>query len=173
MADEPANTPAPEGAANNGADEAAPSLNILTQYIKDLSFEAPGAPQSLRARQKGPEISIGVNVNANPMDDNYDVQLTINGKAVIDDETLFVVELVYGGVFKLANFKREHLLPVLFIECPRILFPFARQIVSDTTQAGGFPPLRIDPIDFAQMFQRRMAEEAARQKVAQDQQPVG
>ena len=174
MADEPANTPAPEGAANGaGEGEAQPSLNILTQYIKDLSFEAPGAPGSLRARQKAPEIAIGVNVNANPMDDNYDVQLTINGKATVEDETLFVVELVYGGVFKLAGFKREHLLPVLFIECPRLLFPFARQIVSDATQAGGFPPLRIDPIDFAQMFQRRMAEEAARQKVAQDQQPAG
>ena len=173
MADEPANTPAPEGAANGATEGAAqPSLNILTQYIKDLSFEAPGAPGSLRAREKGPEIAIGVNVNANPMDDNYDVQLTINGKATIGDETLFVVELVYGGVFKLAGFKREHLLPVLFIECPRLLFPFARQVMSDATQAGGFPPLRIDPIDFAQMFQRRMAEEAARLKVAQDQQPA-
>ena len=149
--------------------KAAPSLNILTQYIKDMSFEAPGAPNSLRARQQAPEISIGVNVNANPMGEDYDVNLTINGKAMVGEEALFVVELVYGGVFRLQNFQREHLLPVLFIECPRILFPFARQIVSDVTQSGGFPPLRIDPIDFAQMFQRRMAEEAARQKVAQDQ----
>ena len=169
MADEPTNTP--EGAAQNG-EAAQPSLNILTQYIKDLSFEVPGAPNSLRARDKGPEISIGVNVNANPMgegSDDFDVQLTINGNAKAGDETLFVVELVYGGVFKLSGFKKEHLLPILFIECPRILFPFARQIVSEATQNGGFPPLRIDPIDFAQMFQRRMAEEAARQKVSQDQ----
>ena len=169
MADEPTTTPA--GAAQNG-EAAQPSLNILTQYIKDLSFEVPGAPGSLRARDKGPEISIGVNVNANPMGegtDEFDVQLTINGNAKAGDETLFVVELVYGGVFKLTGFKKEHLLPILFIECPRILFPFARQIVSEATQNGGFPPLRIDPIDFAQMFQRRMAEEAARQKVAQDQ----
>ena len=177
MADENDNgAPAPngaQGAAAGGEAKAAPSLNILTQYIKDLSFEAPGAPASLRARQKGPEISIGVNVNANPLGDDYDVNLTINGKAVLEDETLFVVELVYGGVFKLAGFERQHLLPVLFIECPRILFPFARQIVSDITQSGGFPPLRIDPIDFAQMFQRRMAEEAARQKVAQDQGQTG
>ena len=172
MADEPTNTNAPgNGAAAQGeGGEAAPSLNILTQYIKDLSFEVPGAPSSLRAREKGPEISIGVNVNANPHGEDYDVNLSINGKAVAGDETLFVVELVYGGVFRLQNFKREHMLPVLFIECPRILFPFARQIVSDVTQSGGFPPLRIDPIDFAQMFQRRMAEEAARQKVAADQQ---
>ena len=167
MAEEPTN---PNGTAAAAAGtEAAPSLNILTQYIKDLSFEAPGAPGSLRPREKGPEISIGVNVNANPMGEDYDVNLTINGKAVVGEETLFVVELVYGGVFRLQNFKREHVLPVLFIECPRILFPFARQIVSDATQSGGFPPLRIDPIDFAQMFQRRMAEEAARQQVAADQ----
>ena len=165
MADEP-QTGAPEAAATQG-NGAAPALNVLTQYIKDLSFEAPGAPGSLRGRDKAPEIAIGVNVNANPMGEEYDVHLTINGKATIGDETLFVVELIYGGVFKLANFKREHVLPVLFIECPRMLFPFARQIVSDATQAGGFPPLRIDPIDFAQMFQRRMAEEAARQKVGQ------
>lgn len=172
MADEPqtnASDGQPAGQATE-ANGAAPSLNVLTQYIKDLSFEAPGAPASLRARDKAPEISIGVNVNANPMGDDYDVHLTINGKAVIGDETLFVVELVYGGVFRLQNFKREHTLPVLFIECPRMLFPFARQIVSDATQSGGFPPLRIDPIDFAQMFQRRMAEEAARQKV--EQQPT-
>ena len=167
MADEIENGAA--GAQTEGQDGAQPSLNILTQYIKDLSFEAPGAPGTLRARDKGPEIQIGVNVNANPFGDDFDVNLTINGKAVIEDETLFVVELVYGGVFRLQGFKREHVLPVLFIECPRILFPFARQIVSDVTQSGGFPPLRIDPIDFAQMFQRRMAEEAARQKVANDQ----
>lgn len=168
MADEP-QTNATEGAAQPAAEGngAAPALNVLTQYIKDLSFEAPGAPGSLRGRDKAPEIAIGVNVNANPMGEEYDVQITINGKATIGEETLFVVELVYGGVFRLQNFKREHVLPVLFIECPRMLFPFARQIVSDATQAGGFPPLRIDPIDFAQMFQRRMAEEAARQKVAQ------
>ena len=167
MADETHN----ENAAAAGADAngAPPSLNILTQYIKDLSFEAPGAPGSLRPREQAPEISVGVNVNANPMGEDYDVHLTINGRAVAGDETLFVVELVYGGVFRLQNFKREHVLPVLFIECPRILFPFARQIVSDATQSGGFPPLRIDPIDFAQMFQRRMAEEAARAKVAANQ----
>ena len=169
MADEPQGN-APQDAAAGGQTEgngAAPALNVLTQYIKDLSFEAPGAPGSLRGRDKAPEISIGVNVNANPMGEDYDVHLTINGKATVGDETLFVIELIYGGVFRLQNFKREHVLPILFIECPRMLFPFARQIVSDTTQTGGFPPLRIDPIDFAQMFQRRMAEESARQKVEQ------
>ncbi len=78
---------------------------------------------------------------------------------------LFHVELEYGGVFRLQNFPQEHLLPLLFIECPRLLFPFARQIISDATRNGGFPPLMIDPIDFAQMFQQRMAEEQAKAKV--------
>ena len=78
---------------------------------------------------------------------------------------MFNAELVYGGVFRIDGFPQEHMLPLLFIECPRLLFPFARQIIADITRQGGFPPLMIDPIDFAQMFQRRMAEEQARAKV--------
>ncbi|MEQ8736944.1 MAG: protein-export chaperone SecB, partial [Hoeflea sp.] len=83
-----------------------------------------------------------------------------------DHTVVFNVELVYGGVFRVANFPQEHMLPLLFIECPRILFPFARQIVADATRNGGFPPLLIDPIDFAQMFQQRMAEEKAKSEVS-------
>lgn len=79
---------------------------------------------------------------------------------------LFNVELAYGGVFRVAGFPQEHMLPLLFIECPRLLFPFARQIVADATRNGGFPPLMIDPIDFAQMFAQRMAEEKVRAQVA-------
>jgi preprotein translocase subunit SecB len=79
---------------------------------------------------------------------------------------VFNAELVYGGVFRVANFPQEHMLPLLFIECPRILFPFARQIIADATRNGGFPPLLIDPIDFAQMFQQRMAEEKTKSQVA-------
>ena len=79
---------------------------------------------------------------------------------------LFNVELVYGGVFRLNGFPQEHTLPILFIECPRLLFPFARQIIAECTRNGGFPPLMIDPIDFAQMFQQRMAEEQVKAKVA-------
>jgi preprotein translocase subunit SecB len=125
---------------NNQA--AQPSINILAQYTKDLSFENPGAPRSLQARDKAPGITINVNVNANPLSEaDFDVVLTLNAEA------------------------KEHMLPLLFIECPRLLFPFARQIVADVTRNGGFPPLMIDPIDFAQMFTQRMAEEQARSKV--------
>ncbi len=154
--------------ANGAATEAKvePSLNILAQYIKDLSFENPGAPMSLRPREKAPAISINVNVNANPIAENdFDIVLTLNAKATDGDDVLFNVELVYGGVFRIQGIPQEHVLPLLFIECPRLLFPYARQIISDATRNGGFPPLMVDPIDFAQMFQQRMAEEQAKTAV--------
>ncbi|WP_039759307.1 protein-export chaperone SecB [Bartonella queenslandensis] len=147
-----------EGEINNSGGE--PVFAVLTQYLKDLSFENPRAPHSLRAREKSPQIDININVNANPIgDDNYDVVLSLSVKANDDTETLFHVELIYGGVFHLENIPQEHVMPLVFIECPRLLFPFARQIISDATQNGGFPPLWIDPIDFAALFQKRLAEE--------------
>lgn len=155
--------------ASNGNGEAqqSPSLNILAQYVKDLSFENPGAPRSLQARERAPSININVNVNANPLAENdFDVVLSLNAQAQDGDKVLFNVELAYGGVFRVSGFPQEHMLPLLFIECPRLLFPFARQIVSDATRNGGFPPLMIDPIDFAQMFAQRMAEEKVRAQVA-------
>jgi len=146
--------------------ETKPQLSVLTQYVKDLSFESPGAPLSLRPRDKAPAININVNVQANPLaESDYDVTLTMTAKAEDGGSVLFNVELVYGGVFRVTNFPQEHLLAVLFIECPRMLFPFARQIVAECTRNGGFPPLMIDPVDFAQMFQRRMAEEQAKGQV--------
>lgn len=158
-----ANEPNPTGAAAGNGSQQAATLNVLAQYVKDFSFESPGAPQSLRTRDKAPNININVNVNANPMaDGEYDVTLTLNAKAQVDNQVLFNIELVYGGVFRVAGFPQEHMLPILFIECPRLLFPFARQMVADASRQGGFPPLMIDPIDFAQMFQQRMAQEQAR-----------
>ena len=155
-----------ESNTNGGAAES-PSLNILAQYIKDLSFENPGAPRSLQARDKAPAININVNVNANPLSETeFDVVLTLNASAKDDDKILFNVELAYGGVFRVSGFPQEHMLPLLFIECPRLLFPFARQIVADATRNGGFPPLMIDPIDFAQMFAQCMAEEKVRAQVS-------
>ena len=151
------------GATGNGAQ---PTLSVLAQYVKDLSFENPGAPNSLRARDKAPAININVNVNANPMAENeFDVTLSINTKAEADKDVLFNVELVYGGVFRIAGFPQEHMLPLLFVECPRLLFPFARQVIADATRNGGFPPLMLDPIDFFAMFQQRIAEEQAKGKV--------
>lgn len=142
------------------------TLNIMAQYVKDLSFESPNAPSSLRSQTKPPDININVNVNANPLSDTeFDVVLTLSAQAGTGKDTLFNVELVYGGVFNISGFPQEHVLPILFIECPRLLFPFARQIVAEATRNGGFPPLLIDPIDFATMFQNKMAEEQAKAKV--------
>ncbi|WP_019219162.1 protein-export chaperone SecB [Bartonella florencae] len=147
-----------ESEINNSGGE--PVFAVLTQYLKDFSFENPSAPRSLRPREKAPQIDININVNANPVgDDNYDVVLSLSVKAADDAETLFHVELIYGGVFHIKNIPQEHVMPLVFIECPRLLFPFARQIISDATQNGGFPPLWLDPIDFAALFQKRLAEE--------------
>ncbi|KEG21191.1 protein-export chaperone SecB [Bartonella bacilliformis] len=141
-------------------DNEKPIFAVLTQYLKDLSFENPNAPRSLRPREKSPKIDININVDANPVgDDNYDVVLSLSVKAGDDNDILFHVELVYGGVFHIQNIPQEHIMPLVFIECPRLLFPFVRQIISDATQNGGFPPLWIDPIDFVTLFQRRIAAE--------------
>ncbi len=153
-------------ANENEQGKQSPSLNILAQYTKDLSFENPGAPRSLQSRDKAPAININVNVNTNPLSEtDYDVVLTLNVEAKDGEKVVFAAELVYGGIFRVTGFPQEHMLPVLFIECPRLLFPFARQIIADVTRNGGFPPLMIDPIDFAQMFTQRMAQEQAKAKV--------
>ena len=144
------------GKAGNGAQ---PSLNVLAQYVKDLSFESPGAPGSLRSRDTPPGININVNVNANPMSDKeFDVNLTLSAKALVDKDVLFNVELVYGGVFRIDGFPQEHMLPILFIECPRLLFPFARHVIADATRHGGFPPLLLDPVDFVALYRQKMAQ---------------
>ena len=147
----------PAGTVTNG-NAAKTSLNVLAQYVKDLSFESPGAPNSLRGRDKAPGIAINVNVNANPISEKeFDVNLTLTAKASFDKDVLFNVELVYGGVFRIEGFPQEHMLPLLFIECPRLLFPFARQIIAEATRNGGFPPLMLDPIDFNGIYLQQLA----------------
>lgn len=161
-------TAAKEEAATttNGTGEA-PSLNVLAQYIKDLSFENPHAPHSLRPRENSPEINININVNANPLSEtDFEVELKLEANAGEGAEAMFNVELIYAGVFRLANMPEEAVAPAILIECPRLLFPFARQVVADATRNGGFPPLMIDPVDFAALFQQRMAEEQVKSQVA-------
>lgn len=135
------------------------TLNVLAQYVKDFSFESPGAPQSLRGRTSPPGINISVNVSSQAIEGNdHEVELRVNAQAVDGDNTLFAIELIYGGVFRIAGFPPEAIRPLTMIECPRLLFPFARQIIADATRNGGFPPLMIDPIDFAGMYRQRLAE---------------
>lgn len=139
-----------------------PSLRILGQYLKDLSFENPNAPHSLG--QDAPEIAVSVNVNAKPIAANdYEVELHLEAKAMASGKVAFAAELVYAGTFRLENFPQQLLHPAILIECPRLMFPFARQILADATRNGGFPPLMLDPIDFAAMYQRRMQQQTVGQ----------
>ena len=143
-----------------------PVLSVLAQYIKDFSFENPNSPASLRPRETSPEINININVSANALTQNdFEVTLQLEAKAVDKKsaegkEIVFNAELVYAGVFRIQGLPADSLQPALLIECPRILFPFARQIIADATRNGGFPPLMIDPIDFARLYQSRMADQA-------------
>lgn len=139
-----------------------PAINVLSQYVKDLSFENPNAPESLRGEGSQPTIKVEFNVGAKPLPGNdIEVELRIQARAEQESKVLFNVELAYAGVFRAMNIPQEALQPVVLIECPRILFPFARQIISDATQNGGFPPLRIDPVDFDRLYQERMQAPAA------------
>ena len=140
----------------------APQMKILGQYLKDLSFENPHAPQSLNTQTGQPEISISVNVNARTLTPtDYEVELHLEAKASHEQKVVFAADLLYAGVFRLENIPQEALHPVVLIECPRMLFPFARQVLADATRNGGFPPLMLDPIDFAGMYQKRLAQAKA------------
>lgn len=144
-----------------GQQQAQPSLRILGQYLKDLSFENPNAPQTLSG-QVQPDINISVNVNArNLTASDFEVELHLDAKATVQDKVVFAAELVYAGTFRLENFPQQMMHPAVLIECPRILFPFARQILAEATRNGGFPPLMLDPIDFAAMYQRRLQQPSA------------
>ncbi len=142
--------------ANN---EALPQLNVLAQYIKDLSFENPNAPKSLGPQEQGPNINIQVNVNAKQLSEGeFEVNLVLEGSAQAKDSVLFKFEVDYAGVFRVRNIPEAELHAVIMIECPRLLFPFARQIIADSVRNGGFPPLFIDPIDFVALYRQRMAD---------------
>lgn len=151
------NGAAPEA---GNAEAPPPQVNVLGQYIKDLSFENPGAPRSLRGPGKNPNIQINVNVQAQPIgDDVYEVVLSMEAAAKNEEGTLYNLELIYAGGFRLRNLPPQALKPVLFIECPALLFPFVRRLVADLTREGGFPPLLLDPIDFVALFRQRMTQD--------------
>ncbi len=144
-----------------GDQQAVPQMGILGQYLKDLSFENPNAPQSL-SLQGQPQINIGVNVNAQQLaETDYEVTLEIEAHAEHEGKVVFHVELTYCGIFRLTNIPQDMLGAVVLVECPRMLFPFARRILADATRDGGFPPLLLDPIDFGAMYAQRMAQEQA------------
>lgn len=139
------------------------SLNVLAQYMKDFSFESPNSPKILAAAPVpgGPQINVQVNVNARQIEaQNFEIELSIEVKAMMGQDVMFLAEVLYAGIFRISGFSDEQLRAVVLIEGPRLLFPFARQIVADATRNGGFPPLLIDPIDFVALYQRRLQEDA-------------
>lgn len=138
-------------------------LFISAQYVKDLSFENPRAPTSLRPPEGSapPEVQINVDVKAGTLaPDIYEVILTLRADAKQGADSVFVVELVYGAVVTLANTPAAEVPPALMVETPRQLFPFARAILADVTRDGGYTPLLLNPIDFAEIYNRRVAEAA-------------
>lgn len=157
------------GASNDTAPNpagGAPGIVVNMQYVKDLSFENPNAPQSLVATQTRPQIDINVDVQARGVAQNtFEVALRITATAKQAEAVSFVIELLYAGVFTLQNIPPEQLELVLLIECPRLLFPFARRVIADATRDGGFPPLMMEPMDFMQLYQRHKT--AAQPPVAQ------
>ena len=136
-----------------------PQLNVLAQYVKDFSFENPNAPQALQPGQQQPSISIQINVNAKPLaESDVEVELKLDGKAENSGTVLFAFELVYAGLFRIQNVPQENVHPLIMIECPRLLFPFAREIIAAAVRSGGFPPLLLDPVDFVGLYRQRMGE---------------
>ncbi len=161
----PAGTEMPAGGqtatAQDGVTQA--QVGIMGQYIKDLSFENPNAPAVLQqiANNK-PNIDVSVNVNARKLgDEAFEVELKISCNSKYGDAGAFVVELVYGTLFGVRNAPEQALEPFLLINAPSLMFPFARRIIADATRDGGFPPLMLDPIDFAGLYQQQQAQQQA------------
>ncbi|GAA4764113.1 protein-export chaperone SecB [Stakelama sediminis] len=149
----------------NGADTA-PSVGVISQYVKDLSFENPSAP-AIYSQQGQPQIDVQFNIGANQVgDDVHEVVLKIEVKAEMEGQTAFLVDLSYGGLFAMRNIPEEHVQPFMLAEAPRILFPFARRIVADAIRDGGFQPLLLEPIDFASLYEQQLAAHQEQQGMA-------
>jgi len=147
----------------NGADTA-PQVGLISQYVKDLSFENPNAPAVFQW-QGQPQIDVQFNIGSVKVaDEAFEVTLKIDVKATAADRTAFQVELVYAGLFGMRNVDESQIQPFLLAEAPRLIFPFARRVLADAVRDGGFPPLMLDPIDFNGLYeQQAMAAQAAAQ----------
>ena len=150
-------------------DIAPPKMNILAQYVRDLSFENILAQKGVGGGLN-PEIQVNVNIDAKKRttDKQFDVivKLRVDSKSKNTNNVLFVLELDYGGVFQIENIPDDQLHPYLLIECPRMLFPFLRRIVSDITRDGGFPPLNLENIDFLKLYRQEIARRKQEDKKA-------
>lgn len=146
------------GALANGEDTA-PTVGIISQYVKDLSFENPNAP-AIYQQQGTPRFDVQYNIGAGQVGEGvHEVVLKIDVRSELDGQVFFVVDLSYAGLFGLRNIPDEHIQPFLLAEAPRLLFPFARRVLADAVRDGGFPALMLEPIDFAGLYQDQLAQQ--------------
>lgn len=143
-------------------EQARPHISVDAQYVKDFSFENPGAPESLAKIKSAPQIDLALDLNIKKLnEDNYfEVEISINAKAASEQKTLFIIDLKYAGIFNLINVPVEQVELLLAVHCPAIIFPYARKIISDATQNGGFQPLMIDPVDFGALYSKKKSEKS-------------
>lgn len=138
-----------------------PQFRVLAQYVKDLSFENPNAPSSLIQRPGKPDIQVRVDIASRRLSgDQFETELRFSIEAKQDGEIQFIIDLLFGGLFLVQGVPAENLEPVLVIECPRLLFPYARRVISDATRDGGFMPLNIEPIDFVSIYRQQLEKRA-------------
>lgn len=160
MTDTPAKNNGP-AAANGGPPV---KVKVVGQYIKDLSFENPNITKLLKSPGDAPNVELGINVNGQGIAPNvYESSITLNAKAANQNGTLYELEIVYAGLFNIENIPQQALEPFLLVNCPSILFPFLRRIAADISREGGFPPLLLDPFDFAGLYMHQQQELAAKQ----------
>ncbi len=151
--------PAAGSAPNQGQ---LPQLNVLGQYVKDFSFENPNAPRSLAPSQEQPQLNVQINVGVGQVSaTDYEVTLKLEGKAESQGMVLFAFDLTFCGMFRIQNVPQEHVQPMVMIECPRLLFPFAREIIATAVRNGGYAPLLLDPVDFVSLYHQRLAQQPA------------
>lgn len=155
MSDDRTGFDAPEAQAN-GADTG-PAAGMISQYVKDMSFENPNAPAIYQAQAGQPKMDVGFNIGSTQVAEGvFEVVLKVDARAELDNgQVAFVVELAFAGLFGLRNVPTEHVQPFLLAEAPRLLFPFARRVIADAVRDGGFPPLLLDPIDFHAIYQQQ------------------
>lgn len=141
----------------------APTIRVLAQYAKSITFSSKDGYQ-VSAQEKAPNIEIGVDLQSAPtqgQDRVFETVLKLMGRAHVDNDPVFEIELAYAGIFDLGGAHPDHVEPILMIDCPMLLFPFARRVIADTTREGGFPPLLIDPIDFNSLYQQQLQRSAS------------
>ena len=162
------------GAPAAATEAPAYQLIVNTQYLKDLSFESPRAPQILMGQREAPEVNLTADVKARSLGPEvFEVVLNMGAHAHHKDEPVFVVELAYAAVVTIKDAPSELVPLLVFVETPRLVFPFARAIIANATRDGGFPPLLVNPIDFAELLRREHEKALKEQRDAALQSPAG